>query len=237
MNRNKLLCLLSLILLLIILITLFFNIKENFNLKIGNEVYYGDFPTTCKACTYNNDSSLLSCSCNNKTRSFFRILNKNNKPYITNTNDKLAKHNNQFISIRHNTGKCIRPVTNTDFPSNFTEAALHNGCDNDRYRFRFTNDNGKSGRIIHKTSGMCLRPAGRSGIGNNARIQFAPANECRDSRSIFNLLDNGSIQHSSGKCIHPLGGSENPGNNTRIVLYDGCGIPRNTLKYSLVQFN
>ena len=31
-----------------------------------------------------------------------------------------------------------------------------------------------------------------------------------------------SIKHKDGKCIHPEGGSENPGNQTKLVLHEGC---------------
>jgi hypothetical protein len=40
-----------------------------------------------------------------------------------------------------------------------------------------------------------------------------------------------SIRHNSGKCLHPAGGSSNPSNGTRAVLYDGCDEDR--LKFSL----
>jgi hypothetical protein len=39
------------------------------------------------------------------------------------------------------------------------------------------------------------------------------------------------IRHSSGKCVHALGGSATPGNDTKLVYHDGCDGAR--LQFSL----
>ena len=39
------------------------------------------------------------------------------------------------------------------------------------------------------------------------------------------------IRHSSGKCVHALGGSATPANDGKMVYYDGCSGPR--LQFSL----
>ncbi|KAI9137810.1 hypothetical protein BKA69DRAFT_1095758, partial [Paraphysoderma sedebokerense] len=34
------------------------------------------------------------------------------------------------------------------------------------------------------------------------------------------------VYRESGRCLHPKGGDANPGDNTEVVLYDGCFEPR-----------
>ncbi|MBE8158296.1 MAG: ricin-type beta-trefoil lectin domain protein [Betaproteobacteria bacterium] len=57
---------------------------------------------------------------------------------------------------------------------------------------------------------------------------------CTSTKSKFRVLAGGQIQHiSSGKCIHPHGGSAQPKPNTSLVLYDGCTGDR--LKFAITE--
>ena len=52
---------------------------------------------------------------------------------------------------------------------------------------------------------------------------------CDEDRLKFERLSNGAIKHvSSGRCIHPNGGSPTPDNGTLLVLHDGCNEDRLT---------
>jgi hypothetical protein len=65
---------------------------------------------------------------------------------------------------------------------------------------------------------------------NNAELIFVE--DC-EGRGKFEFLGNGAIKHvNSGKCIHPSGGSDNPANDTKLVVYDGCD--GNNVKFSKV---
>jgi hypothetical protein len=230
MNRKTTLYTIAIIFLIVIMITLYKGVNEQFDLTLGNNQFYGDFDKTCTKCTYNILDKNLNCTCNTNTKNitYRSSLLINREPIIENKDGRLnALPHNKFVSLKHYGGKCIHPLGGSSTPGNFKEAVLFDGCGENRLQFYFTDPVNKTGKIWHRTSGKCLRPAGRSGVGNNAVMQFAPSNECNDSRSNFTMLANGSIKHSSGKCFHPYGGSQTPGNNTRVVLFDGCNEKKN----------
>lgn len=132
-----------------------------------------------------------------------------------------------FFAIKHDSGKCIHPQGGAEYPTNGTIAVLHDGCDDKKNDFELTSN----GSLKH-SSGMCLR-ARVSGTGFNAIVQAASGladnnaelifvEDC-EGRGKFEFLENGAIKHvNSGKCIHPSGGSDNPANDTKLVVHDGC---------------
>ena len=40
-----------------------------------------------------------------------------------------------------------------------------------------------------------------------------------------------NLKHSSGKCVHPEGGSDTPDNGVKLVFYDGCDTNRNAFLF------
>jgi agarase len=145
-----------------------------------------------------------------------------------------------FFAIKHNSGKCIHPQGGTEYPTNGTIAVLFDGCDEKKNDFELTSN----GSLKH-SSGMCLRARPNTGTGglfggllqaasgladNNAELIFVE--DC-EGRGKFEFLGNGAIKHvNSDKCIHPSGGSDNPANDTKLVVYDGCDD--NKVKFSKI---
>jgi uncharacterized protein YkwD len=89
--------------------------------------------------------------------------------------------------------------------------------------------------VVQTTSGACIQPAD----GNNYQLVLRRSNCNADNPvSNFRQLQNGVLQHvSSGKCIHPQGGSAQPGDNTPLVLWNFCGTDYPQLQFRSAQNN
>lgn len=40
------------------------------------------------------------------------------------------------------------------------------------------------------------------------------------------------LQHFGGKCVHPAGGADDPADDTKLILYDGCSLERDALVFT-----
>ena len=118
--------------------------------------------------------------------------------------------------LRHsNSNACVHPYR-TDNPADDANAVWYNGgCGEPKTQFVY-DPNART--LKHKTSGKCLRVY-RDGTNNGDRIGFGPCNQQFS-------FENGVLKHiPSGKCIHPEGGSNTPGNETNLVIWD-CGTDK-----------
>lgn len=122
-------------------------------------------------------------------------------------------------------GKCIHPKGGgRGAVKRGTQLVVHSDdCgknDDSAYRLLFGLENNS---IKHKWSALCLVPSGHgtTSIRNNTPLILDA--DCASPTAKFKHLTSGSLQHiPSGKCIHPKGGSQNPRNDTQLVLYDTC---------------
>ena len=69
MKKVKSLYFIAALFFIIIIISLFISVNEDFDLTIGNKVLYGSFDRSCDNCDYNTEKRILECNCrrNNKT--------------------------------------------------------------------------------------------------------------------------------------------------------------------------
>ena len=88
-------------------------------------------------------------------------------------------------------------------------------------------------KLVHRYSGLCAT-LNRYQTDNNTEIKLRPEScEARSEDLNFMLTNTGAIKHiKTGKCVHPKGNSARPGDNTRLVLYDGCTLERIRFEYS-----
>ena len=143
--------------------------------------------------------------------------------------------------IRHAGGKCIHVGGNSSLIESRRDAPLmlHDGCLGKRAAFTIHGDkpafhaSGNGYKMVHDFSGLCATPKDFKSDRNTRVILSEQGCDVRDGIRNFSLRDNGAIFHgSSGKCIHILGGAfHKPGNNTPLVLNDGCDEERITFQH------
>ena len=81
--------------------------------------------------------------------------------------------------------------------------------------------------LRHMTTGKCVIP---TSLENSARITLT--SDCSNEWTQFEQTSGFSMKHiKSGSCIHPSGGSANPGANTDILLHSGCNQDRLQFKF------
>ncbi|KAL5260124.1 hypothetical protein ACHWQZ_G010296 [Mnemiopsis leidyi] len=115
--------------------------------------------------------------------------------------------------IKHFGGRCV------DLSNSGNEAVLTDiGCDRE---FCLTD----KGYIKDKVTDKCLTTSDPD--RNDNLITFGI---CKTARTWAETKKGFKIQHSSGKCWHPLGGSANPPNENKIVIYSGCDEDRLTFR-------
>lgn len=119
-------------------------------------------------------------------------------------------------------GKCMHPQGRRDDTQEGTRLVVHSDrCGSpDADKLFFTMN--PNGSIRHEHSGKCIMPVSR-GVGsvrNNTELMLVT--DCNAQSTKFTHRPSGSLQHISNKCIHPKGGSQNPRNDTKFVLYDTC---------------
>lgn len=79
-----------------------------------------------------------------------------------------------------------------------------------------------NGYIQDSVTEMCLTV--EQDVNNNG-IRFA---KCKDAKTWQSLGSAFRLNEGNGKCWHPVGGSDNPEEDTNVVIYDGCDSDRTT---------
>ena len=114
--------------------------------------------------------------------------------------------------IRHNGGLCVSVGSDNLL-------RLTSSCNEE---FSFTS----SKALQHKKTMKCVVP---DGYYNGS--PFKLTSNCQTHEARFEETSGFSLKHlGSKKCIHPSGGSGNPPENTKLILYSGCDQKRLTLK-------
>ena len=81
--------------------------------------------------------------------------------------------------------------------------------------------------LKHMATGKCVFP---ESLGNEARIKLT--SDCSNEWTQFEQTSAFSLKNvKSGSCIHPLGGSANPGSGVEIILHSGCDETRLEFKF------
>ncbi|KAL5260123.1 hypothetical protein ACHWQZ_G010295 [Mnemiopsis leidyi] len=115
--------------------------------------------------------------------------------------------------IKHFGGRCV------DLSNSGNEAVLTDiGCDRE---FCLTD----KGYLKDKVTDKCLTTSDPD--RNDNLITFGI---CKTARMWAETKKGFKIQPGSGKCWHPLGGSANPPNENKIVIYSGCDEDRLTFR-------
>ncbi|KAI9138499.1 hypothetical protein BKA69DRAFT_1091544 [Paraphysoderma sedebokerense] len=124
----------------------------------------------------------------------------------------------EYFYIRHISGSCVRPQSDTTVPATTAPIVLHKGCNDESFSFQFTSN----GSLMHKASGKCLHPSGKLLIPTNGTSMII-ADGCDEPRVQFNYSMDGYLRHKeSGRCLNGQGGSLQPVDNTPLVLSDPC---------------
>ena len=127
--------------------------------------------------------------------------------------------------VVHYGGKCMTPYLLQLTPG--TEIVLHSdncmraGELGDELHFEYQRQNG--GRLKHTLSGMCLMPADHgTDPRDGTRVILG---DCTSDVAQFYFYRNTSLRHRGGKCIQVdvgRGEQDNPRNNARLILHEGC---------------
>lgn len=125
-------------------------------------------------------------------------------------------------TIEHSSGQCLRVQNNSASPANGTKVVLSSNCSGPAAQFEWA----PGGSIRHLPSNLCIHPGGFDIPNNGTELVLWQGcgftNRVRFDQTVGDSLQ----QVSSGKCVHPNGGSSNPVDGTTLVMWDGCNESR-----------
>ena len=170
----------------------------------------------------------------------------NNTRLVLNGDDCKAIDDRLNFSIKngyivHSSGKCVYPLGRRDNPSNNTELVLYSNCDAARAKFTVLS----GGQIQHVSSGKCIHPKGGWSVpGNDTRLVLY--DECHGDRIKFSVSSSPNANKAfqkktklhhlySGRCVHPKGRPNHPGNNTDLVFHEqDCEFADSRLYFTML---
>jgi hypothetical protein len=108
------------------------------------------------------------------------------------------------------------------------------------YSGRWVGGVGVGDYVLQHSSGKCVHPEGGSDTPDNSvKLVFRDGCDTNRNEFLFTPIPAGGLggggdyvlQHKSGKCVHPEGGSDTPDNGVKLVFYDGCDTNRNAFLF------
>ena len=122
-------------------------------------------------------------------------------------------------------GLCVHPNGGSPWPSDGTTAVLWNGCDETRLEFDI--DTTRMTKLAHN-GGRCV--TGKTDAWYDAPLAVMGQCDNTDEPGLTLLSTGQLFDHATGQCVHPQGGSENPGVGNGLVLYPSCA-PKNAILF------
>ncbi|XP_019623570.1 PREDICTED: uncharacterized protein LOC109469489 [Branchiostoma belcheri] len=133
--------------------------------------------------------------------------------------------NNVPCVIRHSGGKCLHVKTYPGEQQPINKLVLKDCGNRQRQLFVHWPD----GRLMHAVSKKCLVLDTKGEIREGTEITLGDCDEksLHVPHTRFRTLQD----TSTGMCLHPYGGSDNPDEDTHIVIFSGCEEGRLMFEY------